>query len=157
MCLQSRILLRIYIEVNLSIVFRIAGLELTLEEAPHMSDFEATREKFTAIFASKTQAEWCKIFDGTDACVTPVLSLDEAAEHPHNRERSAFMKNQQGEVEPVVAPRLSKTPGVDSVRPQPMQGEHTVEVLQEAGYTMDQIKVLLENKSIDQAKCDSRL
>ena len=44
--------------------------------------WERTREIFAGIFKQKTQAEWCKVFDGTDACATPVLRPEQLHEHP---------------------------------------------------------------------------
>uniref|UniRef100_F6X9M6 Solute carrier family 45 member 2 n=1 Tax=Equus caballus TaxID=9796 RepID=F6X9M6_HORSE len=56
-----------------------------------ITDWPEMKKKFADIFAKKTKAEWCRIFDGTDACVTPVLSLEEAVQHGHNKERGSFI------------------------------------------------------------------
>src|SRR5437588_4328897 len=56
----------------------VCSSDLTPENIP------ALRERFTAIFATRTRDEWAEIFDGTDACVAPVLSMTEAPAHPHN-------------------------------------------------------------------------
>jgi len=58
---------------------------------------------------SRTRQAWLAIFEGTDACVTPVLSLEEAPAHPHNRHRGAFAEVAGG-AEPAPAPRFSRTP-----------------------------------------------
>ena len=90
----------------------LQGLGLTEEQAPHFANFEESKKLFTNIFKSKTQAEWCKIFDGIDACVTPVLDWQEAPNHPHNKDRDVF-RQKTDESEPVVpnpAPKLSRTP-----------------------------------------------
>src|SRR5262249_42951472 len=79
-----------------------------------------------------TRDEWCAIFDGTDACVAPILGLGEADEHPHNRARDLLVTDRQGKREPAPAPRLSRTPG-DGTRPLPRVGEHTRAVLAEYG------------------------
>ena len=57
------------------------------------------------IFRTKTRQEWVDTFRGTDACVTPVLSLGDAPSHPHNRERATFV-DVGGVVEPAPAPRF---------------------------------------------------
>ena len=69
-----------------------------------------TRKRFEEIFESRTRAQWVEAFDGTDACVTPVLSLTEAAQHPHRQARSGFL-TVDGMLHPAPAPRFSHTPG----------------------------------------------
>ena len=76
------------------------------------------KERFAAIFKTKTRDEWSAIFDGTDACVAPVLSPWEAHEHPHNVARSTFIEV-DGAVQPAPAPRFSRTPSVVSSRRRP--------------------------------------
>ena len=63
---------------------------------------------FTAAFASRSRDEWAGLFAGTDACVTPVLSMAEAAQHPHNVDRGIFM-TRGGITQPAPAPRFSVT------------------------------------------------
>ncbi|MBN3319270.1 AMACR racemase, partial [Atractosteus spatula] len=124
----------------------IKGLGLDPTELPlqmSISDWPELKRIFTETFASKTQAEWCKIFDGTDACVTPVLSLEEVSSHPHNRERGSFIKDAHGEVSPRPAPLLSRTPASPSSSRDPFIGEHTRTVLAEYGYSTAQIDSLL--------------
>ena len=101
------------------------------------------KKLFGKVFATKTRDEWCEIFQGTDACFAPVLSIDEAPVHPHNRERKTFMKCEDG-YEPAPAPKLSRTPGCETPRPQPCIGQHTVDVLLEAGYTRQDVAAWLE-------------
>src|SRR6185369_8247152 len=104
---------------------------------PHQMDRGAwaqTRELFTKTFASKTRAEWTAIFDGTDACVAPILGLDEAAEHPANVARKVFVEGIGGKPMPAPAPRLSRTPGHGATSA-PIPGTHTDAVLAEAGLT----------------------
>lgn len=106
------------------------------ELPPQMSftDWPELRRTFTERFASKTQADWSQIFDGTDACVTPVLSFEQVSSHPHNRERASFVKNFSGDESPRPAPVLSRTPAEPCLAPDPAIGEHTVEVLEEYGF-----------------------
>ncbi len=59
-------------------------------------------------FRTRTRDDWCSLLEGTDACFAPVLSMDEAAHHPHNRARSAFVEL-DGVAQPAPAPRFSRT------------------------------------------------
>ncbi|WP_420467598.1 CaiB/BaiF CoA transferase family protein [Panacagrimonas sp.] len=71
-------------------------------------DPELHRE-ITAIFQSRTRDEWTRVFDGTDACVSPVLAMDEVGSHPHNQARGSF-RDVNGATHPRPAPRFSRTP-----------------------------------------------
>jgi len=71
-------------------------------------DWPALKAELTAIFKLKTRDEWCELFAGSDACVTPVLTLAEAALHPHNRARRAFIEV-GGVLQNAPAPRFSRT------------------------------------------------
>lgn len=103
-------------------------------------DWPQLKRTFTELFASKTQAEWSKVFDGTDACVTPVLSFDQVSSHPHNQERASFIRDSSGEESPRPAPVLSRTPAEPCLAPDPAIGEHTAEVLREYGFTAADIE-----------------
>jgi alpha-methylacyl-CoA racemase len=105
-------------------------LGLEGEDLPHQMDRERWPElsdRFADVIRTKTRAEWEGIFEGSDACFAPVLSMDEAVDHPHNRERDAFVEV-AGQYQPAPAPRFSRTPGAVS-RPPAHAGQHTVEVL----------------------------
>jgi alpha-methylacyl-CoA racemase len=67
-------------------------------------------DKLAVLFATKTQAEWCDLLEGTDACFAPVLDLDEARSHPHLKARGTYLEH-EGEWHPAPAPRFSRTPG----------------------------------------------
>uniref|UniRef100_A0A8C7XL04 Alpha-methylacyl-CoA racemase n=1 Tax=Oryzias sinensis TaxID=183150 RepID=A0A8C7XL04_9TELE len=124
----------------------LKGLELEDEELPpqmSVGDWPELRRVFTERFASKTQAEWSKIFDKIDACATPVLSFDEVSSHPHNQERGSFMKDSEGAECPRPAPVLSRTPAEPSLTSNPGVGEHTVKVLEEYNFTSSEINKLL--------------
>nr|XP_012147228.1 PREDICTED: SWI/SNF-related matrix-associated actin-dependent regulator of chromatin subfamily A-like protein 1 isoform X2 [Megachile rotundata] len=86
-------------------------LGLSEDEMPQFDKFDENREILEKIFKQKTQTEWCSIFDGTDACVTPVLNLEDVALHAHNKERKTFMSNKDGTVIPNPTPHLSRTSG----------------------------------------------
>ncbi|XP_076014585.1 alpha-methylacyl-CoA racemase [Genypterus blacodes] len=116
----------------------VKGLELDAGDLPPQmdsSDWPELRRIFTERFASKTQAEWQRVFDETDACVTPVLSFDQVSSHPHNRERGSFIKDSRGEESPRPAPVLSRTPADPCLARDPDIGEHTRVVLEEYGFT----------------------
>lgn len=91
----------------------LARLGLGDEALPHQHDpsgWTALRERFAEVFRSRTRDEWEDVFEGSDCCVTPVLSILEAAQHPHNRARMTFVEH-QGVVQPAPQPRFSRTPG----------------------------------------------
>jgi alpha-methylacyl-CoA racemase len=67
------------------------------------------RERLAAQFRTRTRDEWCRLLEGSDACVAPVLSLVEAPTHPHNQARGTFV-DVGGVVQPAPAPRFSRTP-----------------------------------------------
>ncbi|WP_030355176.1 CaiB/BaiF CoA transferase family protein [Streptomyces scopuliridis] len=99
------------------------------EELPPRKDFgrwDELREAVAARFRTKTRQEWTAVFEGSDACVAPVLSLREAPAHPHLAARGTFTDH-AGLTQPAPAPRFSVTPG--SVRRPPARpGADTAEV-----------------------------
>jgi alpha-methylacyl-CoA racemase len=76
------------------------------------------KEKLAAVIATRPRDDWCALFDGTDACVAPVLDMDEAPMHPHNKSRQTFIKV-AGVTQPAPAPRFSGTPTGQPMPPQP--------------------------------------
>lgn len=125
----------------------VSKLELDPDELPQLLDSDQLKEKLMAVFKNKTRQEWSEIFDGSDACVTPILELHEAPDHPHNKARQSFVKNHSGDlISPIPAPRLSRTPALPNVDvPEPEMGENTIEILQEIGYSIDNIQALVQN------------
>ncbi len=124
----------------------LQGLGIDASGMPHQLDqshWAATAQRFTDIFASRTRDEWCAVFDGTDACVAPVLNLGEVAAHPHPRARALLVADAKGDPEPAPAPRLSRTPGVGG-RPMPQPGEHCAQVLTEFGFSEAEVRALVE-------------
>ena len=122
------------------------GLGLDPAAEPHQMDkshWEKTSARFAEIFAGKTRADWCAIFDGTDACVAPVLGLGEVPEHPHARARKLLVPDTKGNLEPAPAPRLSRTPGA-ARRAVPRPGDHTDQILAEIGLGAAEIAALRE-------------
>jgi alpha-methylacyl-CoA racemase len=99
--------------------------------------------------AMRTRDEWAATFAGTDACVTPVLGLTEAAQHPHMAARGTF-HDSGGTPQPNPAPRFSRTPG--AVRGAPRRvGEDTVEALTAWGFSGEELGKLLETGAVLQA------
>ncbi|SPE34547.1 Carnitine dehydratase [Burkholderiales bacterium] len=97
-------------------------------------------------FRSRTRAQWCALLEGTDACVTPVLDMDEAPQHPHNRARGTFLFS-EGVAQPAPAPRFSRTsPGIQ--RPAAKPGEHSEEILREWGIRTELIEALRSARAI---------
>lgn len=89
------------------------------------------KTKLAEVIKTKSRDEWCSLMEGTDVCFAPVLDLDEAPQHPHNRARETFVEL-DGVVQPAPAPRFSRTaPEIQSVPPQ--AGQHTQEVLSDWG------------------------
>ncbi|WP_424918042.1 CaiB/BaiF CoA transferase family protein [Streptomyces sp. wa1064] len=74
-----------------------------------LARWDELRAAVTERFLTRTRAEWTEVFDGTDACVAPVLSLTEAPHHPHLAARSTFVEH-SGLTQPAPAPRFSATP-----------------------------------------------
>jgi alpha-methylacyl-CoA racemase len=91
------------------------------------SAWPALSEKLAAAIKTKTRDEWTKVFEGTDACVAPVLSMGEAPKHPHNLARGTFVEV-DGVTQPGPAPRFSETPC--AIQPTAAAGE---EVLRDWG------------------------
>ena len=85
---------------------------------------EELRKLFAETFAGRTQAEWTALFEGTDACVAPVVKLSEAPEHPHLRARGVFVER-DGIVQPQPAPRFSRTHPSLTSPPAPQPGSDT--------------------------------
>jgi alpha-methylacyl-CoA racemase len=97
----------------------VRGLGLDPSGLPRQDDrsaWPAMRERFAALFARETRDHWCRVFAGTEACVTPVLSLQEVADDPHLRARGSFV-DVDGVRHPAPAPRFSRTQGTIGGRP----------------------------------------
>lgn len=93
------------------------------------SKWARQKERLAEVIGSRTRDEWAAVFDGTDGCVAPVLSLGEAPNHPHNVARGTFVDT-AGVVQPAPAPRFSRT-AAEIQRPPSHPGQHTDEVLKE--------------------------
>jgi alpha-methylacyl-CoA racemase len=121
----------------------LQGLGLADAGLPAQHDRERwpeLRQRFAETFASRSRAEWEQVFAGTDACVSPVLSLAEAPGHPHAVARNAFV-SVGGVSQPAPAPRFGRTSTGQPTAP-PRPGSDTDAVLTSLGLSADDIAVL---------------
>jgi alpha-methylacyl-CoA racemase len=98
------------------------------------------RSAIAACIATRSRDDWCAALEGSDACFAPVLSIDEAPQHRHARERAAFV-TLDGVVQPGPAPRFDRSQPAPP-RPAPTPGQHTDAVLAEAGFDAEAIAAL---------------
>ncbi|MGC4890958.1 CaiB/BaiF CoA transferase family protein [Micromonospora sp. DT227] len=122
---------------------RLTGFPLDGDDAPDRDDpanWPALRAAWARLFRTRTRDEWAELLAGTDACVAPVLDWAEAPRHPHLAARDVFVAP-DGVVQPAPAPRFSATPTAVR-RPPPRPGEHTDEVLADAGVDPARIAAL---------------
>jgi alpha-methylacyl-CoA racemase len=113
------------------------------EELPRQNDrpsWPKMKERLRALFLTKTRDEWCRIMEATDICFAPVLNMDEAPQHPHNKLRATFV-TQEGVTQPAPAPRFSRTPSAIQ-RPPAVPGEHTEEALRDWGFSATDLQNL---------------
>lgn len=107
-----------------------------LRDRQYQQDQSALKEEVAAIFAGKLRSEWEEVFGAADACCEPVLSLEELAGHPQVKARRMIDESSLGF--PVkIAGAAPPAAG-----PAPRLGEHTAEILQQAGLTSEEIKSL---------------
>ncbi|WP_024538780.1 CaiB/BaiF CoA transferase family protein [Comamonas badia] len=105
-------------------------------------EWAALRAKLAQVFLTRTRAQWCEVLEGSDACFAPVLSMNEAPEHPHNVARGTFVRP-DGVLQPAPAPRFDRTPSALPPKA-PGTGEHTVALLEGAGYSPAEIQTLVD-------------
>jgi len=120
-----------------------------VDDLPDRTDPAAWPRLRTAIaerFAQRTQAEWVEEYAGSDACVAPVLTYAEAAEHPHLAERGTYLRR-DGVTEPAPAPRFTRTPPVPP-EPPARPGQHTTDALRAWGVT--DVDALLASGAVQQ-------
>jgi alpha-methylacyl-CoA racemase len=104
------------------------------------AQWPALKAELAAAFRARTRDDWVAVFEGTDACVCAVLSMDEAPRHPHMAARRTFVER-EGAIQPAPAPRFSRTASEIGGAP-PLRGEHTDAVLQEWGFGAADIAAL---------------
>lgn len=128
----------------------LQGLEIDPSDLPHqfdMAKWPEMMDRMAEIFKTKTRDEWTRIFDGKDACVAPVLDLNEVDQHPHNVERE-LMVTLDDIAQPAPAPRLSRTPG-KATPARGRNGADTRAVLETLGYSADDIKGFFDSEIVE--------
>jgi alpha-methylacyl-CoA racemase len=119
---------------------RLLGLDAAvLPGQMDRSRWPELQAAIAAAFAERSREEWTKVFDGTDACVSPVLAPGEAHAHPHNAARGTFLEV-AGLTQPAPAPRFARTPATAAPAPPSSAGDPAV--LTEWGLTPDQAAAL---------------
>jgi alpha-methylacyl-CoA racemase len=121
----------------------LAGLELNEADVPQWNreQWREIKKHFAEIFLTKTRDEWTAIFRDVDACVTPVLSTQEAPGHSDNTEREVFTCDEA--TQPLPAPRFSRTPGSIRQPPRP-PGAGTYAGLSSWGVSKERLDALRE-------------
>jgi alpha-methylacyl-CoA racemase len=117
-----------------------------LGEQMDRSGWPRLRDRLTELFKTKTRDEWRAILEGSDACFAPVLTMSEAAEHPHVRARQTVVEH-DGVLQPAPAPRFSRT-SPELRRPAAKPGEHTDGALVDWGFSAADVAALREAGAI---------
>ncbi|XP_054159985.1 alpha-methylacyl-CoA racemase-like [Oppia nitens] len=130
------------------------GLDIDECDRNEVSNWDQLSEKFAKVFETKTQKEWTEMFEKVDACVTPVLDLQEAHKYKHNVDRNSYFTNGR----PRPAPILCRTPAA------PLSHDnsdydclHTKQILLNYGYTEAFIKQLTDKRVIEVESIASKL
>lgn len=134
-----------------ALFLKLTGLDADPEMAAQMdrTKWPALKEKVAVRIKEKSRDEWAEIFAGTDACVAPVLTMSEAAQFPHNKQRGTFVEV-DGVVQPAPAPRFSRSMPDTPKRPA-HPGEHTREVLLAAGFSASEVDDLISSGAVADA------
>ena len=125
-----------------------AGLGADFDQQHNPNIWPEQKEKMAAIFLTKSRDEWCELMAGTDVCFAPIMSLEEAPNHPHNVARGSFIKV-GGEVQHAPTPRFSRTP---SGTPEAMRrpGMDTRATLLSSGFSEEEVASLLSIGAVTQ-------
>lgn len=130
-----------------ALMLRQLGLDpATLPDQYDRAGWPVLRSRFQEAFAGKSREEWCSIMEGGDACFAPVLTMEEAAHHPHNIARGSFVEV-AGILQPGPAPRFSRT-NPAKPNPPPSAGAHTDVALLDWGFTPQEIEQLRGEQAI---------
>lgn len=120
------------------------GLEMPpLSEQADPANWPRLRADLAAVFAARERDHWAALFEGTDACVTPVLDWDEAPAHPHNRARDTFVQA-HGVMQPRAAPRFAGHGVAPEPGPVSAPGADSAAVLRDWGLAEGRIAALTD-------------
>ena len=128
----------------------LKGMDLDPMSLPAQNDMAKwpdMKNQFANVFKTKTRDEWTDIFEGQDACVAPVLELNEVNLHPHNKTRH-LLADMDGVIQPNPAPKLSRSPGrIDHAGQK--RGSETRQVLVELGFGKEELEDLFINNIVE--------
>jgi alpha-methylacyl-CoA racemase len=130
----------------------LAKTGLDREELPAQMDRDGwprLRERFTELFKTKSRDDWCALLEDSDACFAPVLTMTDAAKHPHVQARDTIV-DYDGVLQPAPAPRFSRT-APELRRPPVRPGENTDEALTDWGFDAAELASLHEAGAIRSA------
>jgi alpha-methylacyl-CoA racemase len=106
------------------------------------------KARIAAVLLQKTRAEWCALMEGSDVCFAPVLSLEEAPEHPHNVARESFVEV-EGALQPRPTPRFSRSAPQAPVAAR-TPGTDTRAVLIDCGFEESEVDALVASGAVQQ-------
>jgi alpha-methylacyl-CoA racemase len=132
-------------------LLRLTGLagDPEFEVQNDKAQWPALKLRIAELFKARTRTEWCELMEGSEVCFAPVLTMTEAAAHPHNVARSTFVER-SGRVQPAPAPRFSRTsPQLERLPAH--AGQHTCDVLADWGFDAARIAELVGSGAIKQA------
>ncbi len=129
-------------------LLRLTGLEGDAEFARQMdkSAWPHLKKRLAELFATKSRDQWCALMETTDVCFAPVLTMSEAAQHPHNVDRGTFV-DVAGIMQPAPAPRFSRT-SAELTMPPAHPGQHSVEILRDWGFGAARIDELIASHAV---------
>jgi alpha-methylacyl-CoA racemase len=130
-------------------LLRLTGLDGDPDFARQQMDkssWPQLKQRLTDLFATKSRDEWCSLMEATDVCFAPVLTMSEAAQHPHNVERGTFVEI-AGMMQPAPAPRFSRT-AAEVAMPPAHPGQHSAEILSDWGFDAARIEALIDSGAV---------
>jgi alpha-methylacyl-CoA racemase len=113
---------------------RLLGIAEAVPDRNDRANHPDLRRRIAEAVRGRTQAAWVEVFDGTDACVAPVIPMSDAFRHPHLAARGTFLER-DGMTQPAPAPRFSRTSPTLTTPPPDQAGQHTREALTAWGIT----------------------
>jgi alpha-methylacyl-CoA racemase len=113
------------------------------------SRWPTLKVRLAEVMRTKTSHQWCALMEGTDICFAPVLTMSQAAQHPHNVERKTFIEI-SGVTQPAPAPRFSRTTNAVPTPPA-HPGQHSREILRDWGFGASDIESLLASGAVKDA------